>query len=489
MAIGSYNHTIFLLGGNPHRRQMMTYHTDTNSFAYAGENALPINTSAVGQGWTQKGHILYLVDYNSLTLAMYHMNTQQFATNAIDVPIEMGPRACLASSNDDLFVIGGYYNTTAHVHNKLQILHLSTLQWTHNPPPMNAVRASAACIVTNDYLWVFGGADYVSTESYLATNERIHLMNITHKSWMYVDPLTTELMGLRAAFYKDIIYIIGGLHDWPYYSDLVHLMDPQTATITSTDHLPFKTAYSSPIVVYDVLYVFAGEELRPLYKWMYLDLNTGNPSAGPSTIPSVSPSSVPSGFPTFPSNTPSKHPTAYPSRWPSSDPSLSPSAHPIETTHSIYPSSTIFSAPVGGTSTQIQTTYIPWISVGITLLCILTCAVVYTKNKNAKKALVINDITEQMEMDSTIQQRTEPIENIVDDNEDESEKDVVRIWLTDIVKLPQHYSLFVENGYCTLRIVGAIHNKSELEEIGITLPGHQTRIMREINRLNQETKG
>eukprot|EP01083_Nonionella_stella_P076516 208530_1 len=70
-------------------------------------------------------------------------------------------------------------------------------------------------------------------------------------------------------------------------------------------------------------------------------------------------------------------------------------------------------------------------------------------------------------------QRIESIEKVMDENE-ESEKDVIKRWLMDIVKLAQYYSLFVGNGYDTLRCVAAMKDKSELQEIRITLPGHQT---------------
>eukprot|EP01083_Nonionella_stella_P282896 962803_1 len=60
---------------------------------------------------------------------------------------------------------------------------------------------------------------------------------------------------------------------------------------------------------------------------------------------------------------------------------------------------------------------------------------------------------------------------------------MIKTWLADSVRLPQYYNLFVDNGYNTLRIVRAIKDKSELQEIGITLVGHQTRIIGEINRL------
>eukprot|EP01083_Nonionella_stella_P318527 1164815_1 len=533
MAVGSLNHTIFLLGGNPSPRQMTKYHTESDSFVYAGGNALPINTSAMGQGWTQQGNILYLVDIDfPINLAMYHMNTQQFTTNWTNLPIEIGPHSCLASSKDTLFVVGGRYNLTAY-HNKLQILNLTTLQWTNNPPSMNDVRTQAACIVANDYLWAFGGrydpVDFRTGQ--LASNERVELNNITQNTWVYVDSLTTALTGLRAVVYKDTIYVIGG-NAFVYTNDIVHLMDTQTGALTGTDHLPFLTAVSSPIVVRDVLYVFGGQDLFVFDKWTYFNFSspTTNPSTAPTGIPSVSPSSpsvVPSVFPSIPSiapsklptsgpsksptsgpsnvptsgpsNVPSIHPTAGPSQWsssnPSQNPSVQPSGSPIETTVALLFNETHAKNIPSVKDTQIQTTYIVSIAAVAVFLCIVLCVLVYKKQKsaNVNETLAAKESTGQILMTSLDTQLQSSIAPNVDrpdgDDGDETEKDVIKTWLIDIVKLPQYYSLFVDNGYNTLRIVAAMTDKSELREIGITLQGHQTRIIREINRLNEKTIG
>eukprot|EP01083_Nonionella_stella_P182026 653766_1 len=514
MAVGSFNHTIFLLGGNPSPRQMTKYQTKSKNFVYGGDNALPINTSAMGQGWTQQGNILYLVDIDfPINLAMYHMNTQQFTTNWTNLPIEIGPHSCLASSKDTLFVVGGRYNTTAY-HNKLQILNLTTLQWTNNPPSMNDVRTQAACIVANDYLWAFGGrydpVDFRTGQ--LASNERVELNNITQNTWVYVDSLTTALTGLRAVVYKDTIYVIGG-NAFVYTNDIVHLMDTQTGALTGTDHLPFQTSFSSPIVAHNVLYVFGGQNLFQLNKWTYFNFPspTTNPSTAPTRIPSVSSSSPSFRIPSVSSSSPSFVPSAFPSirsiapsKLPTSGPSDVPSIHP--TNPSLNPSVQPSWLPIGTTGavvllfnetyakdTQIQTTYIVSIAAVAVFLCIVLCVLVYKKQKsaNVNETLAAKESTGQILMTSLDTQLQSSIAPNVDrpdgDDGDETEKDVIKTWLIDIVKLPQYYSLFVDNGYNTLRIVAAMTDKSELREIGITLQGHQTRIIREINRLNEKT--
>eukprot|EP01083_Nonionella_stella_P176265 616253_1 len=58
-------------------------------------------------------------------------------------------------------------------------------------------------------------------------------------------------------------------------------------------------------------------------------------------------------------------------------------------------------------------------------------------------------------------------------------------WLTDDVKLPKYYDCFMQNGYECLLFVKDIDRKSELAEIGIKLPGHQTRLMKQIQLLKE----
>eukprot|EP01083_Nonionella_stella_P030181 82816_1 len=515
--VGSYNDTIFLLGGQMALYGIQKFQTTTKRFTYRDDNALPLYTKAFGQGWTQKEHIIYFTQTES-KLAMYRMDTEQYISNWMDVPIDIGVDACLASSNDHLFVVGGSYSSTSSptFHNKLQIFSLSTLQWTNNASSMNTARTTAACIVANDYLWAFGGrydtVDYKAGQ--LASNERVELNNITQNAWVYIDSLTTAITGLRAVLYKDNIYLIGGNAGMDWY-DIVHVIDAQTGALTRTDHLPFQTTFSSPIVVHDVLYVFGGQTLLNLDKWAYFNLSrlTTNPStapsnlptSGPSTLPTSGPSQLPTSGPSklptsgpsyvptsgpskvptsrpskIPTSGPSNLPTAGPSQWPSSNPSLNPSIRPsvspIETTvvllfNETYAknmasvvSSTVFNAAVK--NTQIQITYIALIAAAGVFLCVILSVLVYKKHNKTLAA-----------------------QYVVNDDDDEAEKGMIKTWLTDIVKLPQYYSLFVDNGYNTLRIVAAMTDKSELREIGITLQGHQTRIIREINRLNEKTIG
>eukprot|EP01083_Nonionella_stella_P119344 356677_1 len=450
--VGSYNDTIFLLGGQMALYGIQKFQTTTKRFTYRDDNALPLYTKAFGQGWTQKEHIIYFTQTES-KLAMYRMDTEQYISNWMDVPIDIGVDACLASSNDHLFVVGGSYSSTSSptFHNKLQIFSLSTLQWTNNASSMNTARTTAACIVANDYLWVFGGLESwpYALSNIISTNERIGLINITHNAWtasvwVFVEPLTKNLEGLRAVVHKDIIYIIGGATG-ANSSDIVHLMDTKTGAITGTDTLPFKTVYSSPILVDDILYVFAGRGFGTTIsnKWAYSHLPTLNPSTAPSAS--------------------------------TTDPSASLN---ITLVHS-----TIFSAPER--DSDISNTHIILIALGAFVFCIALCmVVVYKKHESS------NDI----EIDAAQGKEAEvaPIEKMIvmdvdkDSEPDDVEKDAVKRWLTDNVKLPKYYNLLLENGYDKLDFIRDIEDKTDLQEIGITLPGHQVRILMEINRLNEK---
>lgn len=61
----------------------------------------------------------------------------------------------------------------------------------------------------------------------------------------------------------------------------------------------------------------------------------------------------------------------------------------------------------------------------------------------------------------------------------------VRRWLTDTVKEPQYVDAFLSNGFHTLKSVMAIDHREQLNEIGITLVGHQCEIWHEIKELKK----
>merc|ERR1712130_529438 len=68
--------------------------------------------------------------------------------------------------------------------------------------------------------------------------------------------------------------------------------------------------------------------------------------------------------------------------------------------------------------------------------------------------------------------------------EQEQETLAIKLWLTEIVRLPKLIDVFVNHGYESMDLIKTITDKSELKNIGITKLGHQTRILAKIKDLN-----
>ena len=59
----------------------------------------------------------------------------------------------------------------------------------------------------------------------------------------------------------------------------------------------------------------------------------------------------------------------------------------------------------------------------------------------------------------------------------------VKSWLENEVELPQYYDNFGNFGYESLRFIKEISKKEQLEDIGVVIKGHQTKLMAEIAKL------
>eukprot|EP01083_Nonionella_stella_P158282 514981_1 len=70
------------------------------------------------------------------------------------------------------------------------------------------------------------------------------------------------------------------------------------------------------------------------------------------------------------------------------------------------------------------------------------------------------------------------------DERNKKQREELREWLDEKVKLAQYYDVLVDNGYETLDIVKEITDQNELKEIGIVLKGHLLKLMTEVNKLN-----
>eukprot|EP01083_Nonionella_stella_P290423 988189_1 len=295
MAIGLYDGNVFLIGGYEYSKQVMTYDPVSQEFTDLGVSVLPNPIQGSGQYYTQQERSVYLINpiYGD-AFHVYDMSTQRFTNlSNIIIPSPVLFTACLASTPNNLFVCGGGASSRL---NKLQILSLITFEWIPNTPSMNHVRRSGACIVANNYLWVFGG--------FQRTNERIQVAGIVRNTWNFVDSFDTPLRSIRCAYSSafEAIYIIGGdsyiSSQWTL-TKTVHVVDASAGTISLlTNDMPLWNRASSPIVMNDTLYVFGGfwtsDSGVVTEQYAYYPLApTNNPTTDPSRSPTPKPT-VPS---------------------------------------------------------------------------------------------------------------------------------------------------------------------------------------------------
>eukprot|EP01083_Nonionella_stella_P246514 855775_1 len=218
LAIGIYNGSIFLLGGNFNRRQLTEYVISDDIFIDHGATWISSGNGAFGyaQFCAQIQNILYMKDFDSASLSTFDMKTKAFTRRYInEYPItSIQMQTCVASSpiHAQLFVVGGCcYLSTVSVYN------IPSSEWLNNVPLMQTGRSDVSCNVhpTTDTLYAIGGQG-------LSTIEIIHINDITNNNWEYIESLSEPLATTRSVIYRNSIYIIGGARWDDTPTDKVH---------------------------------------------------------------------------------------------------------------------------------------------------------------------------------------------------------------------------------------------------------------------------
>eukprot|EP01084_Bolivina_argentea_P220448 373605_1 len=70
----------------------------------------------------------------------------------------------------------------------------------------------------------------------------------------------------------------------------------------------------------------------------------------------------------------------------------------------------------------------------------------------------------------------------------QTEKEKIRVWLSNEVKLEHYFKLFTDNGYDSMIAIQTL-NETDLLEMGINLKGHRKKLMYFINKLNNASNG
>eukprot|EP01084_Bolivina_argentea_P132931 234567_1 len=123
MAIGYFNDSIFLLGGNAYGYQMLEYKVFEKEFIDHGELAISDNTFGFGQYYTQINDTIYIIDPDGDKLSVFHMNTKIFekSWNSVVIPLDVSSvgvgNVTAALCNNSLVPCRATFRDEVKVHN------------------------------------------------------------------------------------------------------------------------------------------------------------------------------------------------------------------------------------------------------------------------------------------------------------------------------------------------------------------------------------
>eukprot|EP01083_Nonionella_stella_P085757 237900_1 len=369
---------------------------------------------------------------------------------------------------------------------------------------------------------------------------------LSSTTWNYFgDSLTGAARDeLRATVHGTIIYAVGGATDDYAVAD-VTIIDTVAAQCTAGDSLSYPIAGAACIVVGNVLYVFGGfippgnpENRENRYQYWALPTTqqsvsptnhlTKRPTYHPTGAPIVEPTYKPSASPIYsltkdPTSNPSNGPTNVPSSVPSTAPSptpisvvtTNPSFMILDTSHeptmmqtrgmqtlqtqgTITVSTTMFMWNAPSNNNIVYYIVIPLVSAFVLfgLVCIVMQCQHKTKTKETDEigikmsSLSVDDQVNLCQVHSgdravnidVSEKAKEQSSSHTEGNHGTGALEVEQ-WLTAVVQLPQYLECFVNNGYDRLLFIKDISQTSDLEDIGICVLGHQTRIFAKIKLL------
>eukprot|EP01084_Bolivina_argentea_P220513 373698_1 len=329
-AIGHYNNTIFLIGGQSNPYQLVEYDIMQNQFSDKGLIAISDSTAGAGQFYTQINNAIYMIDSSGNHLSRYDMKNKLFENQWSNIIFEtnVGFKGCLSSANGYMFVVGGEGSQ-----NVFQVLNLSTNTWMENAPPMNTARKSFSCIAnpTTNELYAIGG--WTGGTIPRDRIEKIYIgNNIEQQNWIYIDNLLIPVSISRSILIKHTneILVVGGSYQTGLkLAKRMQLINCTAGKVSYGGFLSSKVKLTSAIIVNNVAYAFGGKDITELDTWQYYYLPpTTEPTSCPTT-PTTNPTSNPTLYPTLsPTNNPTISPTNNPTISPSNNPTISPTNNP-----------------------------------------------------------------------------------------------------------------------------------------------------------------
>eukprot|EP01084_Bolivina_argentea_P207668 354275_1 len=310
-------------GGNANVKggdnKIWSYNVATNNFSDYGELSITLGVIN-SQCSVQWGSSIYFVTDGFLNQFLF--NTAQVGTfnSSLIYPREA---PCVAALFPDyIFTTGGIIISNTDTESisgddskYFQIYNHSTSHWTTGPNMLYS-RSTHACIVHNNWLYVFGGMavfKYLNTiDSYASRthSEKIYVgdvNNIASESWTQIDYLSGSNEFYQRAVVHDLynqIYLIGGRDTYDGFtaSKKVQVYDipSDTIEIVSSVKLNYGRSSTAAIIQNDVLYAFggAGTYTTSFTKsWEYSNLLTLSPTTSPTKFPTKAPT-LPTSQPT-----------------------------------------------------------------------------------------------------------------------------------------------------------------------------------------------
>eukprot|EP01084_Bolivina_argentea_P291736 501423_1 len=258
MAVSYFDNKIYLIGGAVNPKQLMIFDVfDHQITVDQGINAISHNIDGRAQYYTQVNEILYMIRDN--VIATYNMKTKVFNPTLISMTISQDSPgfACLASTEEYLFIVGGYNG--AYI-SAVQALEISSTTWVPGISNMLFARDDAACIVhpVTDELFVISGIDGtiypIGIEKLFVGN------NIQSQIWQFVNHVYAVYRRARAVAYKNYILLIGGSFETiNVIGQFISVIDIFTGAVTIGGHLNTNIANPGAIIVNNDIYLFGGD--------------------------------------------------------------------------------------------------------------------------------------------------------------------------------------------------------------------------------------
>eukprot|EP01083_Nonionella_stella_P280704 954912_1 len=488
-------------------------------------------------------NLLYFVGANPSVRVLDTNTNTWLDTSHIPQPPNGGAEGCVANNVTHLFYVGGTYE--ANPGDQLQIYDIFENTWSMNPITMTGITnkdyTCQMCWMHDNVLYVFGGQT-IPVGGRLKDTIDIERIYTWHSEigWEDIGSLPTASgRGIAEKHPLDNnILIIGGYGGGADIQNSIHQFSMETKEITNTYFMIRGLDGAGADFIGDDLFTFGGYDnaartgATNLTQVCYglVTQPTESPIGTTQPTGSLSTTASPTGSPTT-STQPSESPTTTTS--PSGSPTTTrpPSGSPTYSSTTSITSSTAATTAIAISSTETETTSMittasstlepsqptrptvfesSWfeyttsstsrstfdeedasgvtnsstqqmyvmvgVAIGsscITFICMVLVYRWYTlRGKRVKK------LTDMMNGKNYAGHEVE-----VDAKTNKDDEDLVRVWLSSIIVLPQYYHSFITNGYDTLKFISRISDVSELIDIGITAKGHQRQIMSAIEIL------